>query len=498
MKTLSLLGLLFILLISCDKDSSEIHTDDLNLSKEYYTYEDRLQLKFSDIFSKAIKDSKELRNLIKNESLKQFDNDHDVLYQLVKDSKVEGVSLSEYLSKYSDEKNIIAEIESKLPLLTILVPELPDFNAGSWDIDSEVPKIAVLKSNGIVLMENLEDTFSEYPSYAIPTFPTLVIKKNERVKVSDSGLLKSSGNNGVSFDFIDQCFNPQNNENILKSSGLDESFFDPAIINAYNLGMEWHRDHIYYGLTNTTLKGEFRPNYSEYLTNFILEGDYSSWFDKISDQAGDPKQNDNLSIDQISSKEKCLQYFWTDGAFEFQVRVLINSKNGMGSTLTKYFSAKPNELIEVTEWETRYIGYPFKHNIYLPKKVINKYYNPNLELLAWDLENYGMAWKFSIYEIDSSQELTETAEISSVYAMNFNLESTVKKKVGLKFGGSNTETHKSSCVIKTKLESDDLGEAILSFNEPIIISKESSTNHYNTREITTGWCSFSIIPRKVY
>jgi len=38
---------------------------------------------------KSLNESKALRNLIKNESLKMFDNDYDVLYQMIKDEKLE-------------------------------------------------------------------------------------------------------------------------------------------------------------------------------------------------------------------------------------------------------------------------------------------------------------------------------------------------------------------------------------------------------------------------
>lgn len=494
MKRLIYFYFLFFAFVACDNELDEQPLS--NTTSIEYTNQESLQLLFADIFSKAIKDSKELRQIIKTESIKQFDNDYDVLYQLIKDKEIEGISISEYLSHYLDDQNLILEIESNLPLLTILVPELPDFNAESWNIDTDIPEIAILQSDGIVLMKNMENTFSEFPNYVTPAFPTLVIKNNERLKICDSGTLKSSGDNPVSFDFIDECFNPQNNISTLKSAQLDESYFDSAIINAFNLDLDWQRDHIYYGLTNTNLSGAFRPNYSEFFTHFTFVGDYSSWMDKISDQE-DPEEVDNLSITDMTSKEKVLHNLWTDGAFEFQIRVLINSTNGMGSTLTKYFSAKPNELIEVTSWKTVYIGYPFKCNVYIPEELGNKYYNPDLELLAWDLANYGMSWKFTISEVDPSQEVSETAEITSVYATNFDIDGDIIK-VGLKFGGSYKETYQSSCTIKTKLESDDLGECILSFGEPVITSKDPSTNLYNIREISTGWCSFSIIPRKVY
>ncbi|MFA8436243.1 MAG: hypothetical protein ACEPOZ_17140 [Marinifilaceae bacterium] len=444
---------------------------------------DSLRIKFANALIPALADSKELRELIKNEALKQFDNDHDVLYHLIKDQKINNISVSELISSYSESKELFNQIEEQLPLLTILIPTLPNFTPNSWATEKETPIVAVVvnKSKDVLLYDSKNNLIS-IPEGTIPNFPTLVVKTNERVRTSKKGNLKSSTLNSYSYEFIDDCFNPQKTKQKLKSSSSSNSF-DPAAIKAFNLGMDWQRDHIYYGLTPQNTTGKFKSNYSEFFTDFQMNGD---WFNKISEQSGDPFRKEKIPAKDATNPAK----YWTDGAWEFQVTVIINSKNGMGSTLTKYFSAKPLDLIDYE------IRYAYKNKFPYASIVGYKHYNPNLELIPWDLQNYGMAWKFEIAEIDSEQEVTETVEISSNYAMNFGANNGDSKKIGLKFGASAAKSQKSTCTIKTKLQSDDLGEAILHFNDPVI-TKKVGTKYY-PREITAGWCKFSIKTKRVY
>ncbi len=460
-----------ILIYGCEKENQFF-------GKETESSEiEQMQTGFAKIFAAALNESLELRKLIKNKSLEMFDNDYDVLYQSIKNETIEGVKLSEFLKKY-DESNKLPEIESSLPLLTIFVPILPNFNPEEWDYKNEIPKVAVSNPNSVNVL--IFDAFGEktlIEEGLIPGFPLVVVKQNERIQVGQSSnkSAKTYSEGDFVYSFLDEAFDgsiENNNKRVTLSSGID-----PVNIRAYNLGLNWHRDYVYYGLTPTNTSGKYRNNYSEFITSFKMLS--SSWYGKIADQTGDPVL--------LRTKHR-KRPAWTDGFFEFKVEVLINSTNGAGSTLTKYFSAKGSDLADV-------IYKRFFFNLYKVDKVNIKAYNPNLELIPWDLKNYGMAWKFIISEVDPSEEYTYTEEVSTSFATNFSVEGTIKK-IGLKFGASATKSSKSTCTRKIKKDSDNLGEAILTFDQPIIIGKKKSI--YFTREISTGWCSLAVEPKKIY
>lgn len=127
---------------SCKKDNGlqknnpAILTDDSSETSA-------LQRSFAKILAKAVKNDPNIRAFLKEEALKQFDNDYDVLYQIVKDKKINGLeTLHEKLVKYANSQNELENIESKLPLLTIFIPNLPNFSPEIWNTNTEIPLIA--------------------------------------------------------------------------------------------------------------------------------------------------------------------------------------------------------------------------------------------------------------------------------------------------------------------------------------------------------------------
>jgi hypothetical protein len=485
MYTKSFIIFLFFTLLtfsSCKKNDVAPQND---LTIENQT--DILQTKFAKILASALADNYELRNLLKVEALKQFDKDNDILYQLIRNEKAGNQTVSELLSSYAESKEDFASIEEKLPLLTILIPTLPDFTPENWNVNSEIPQVAVaLSQKGEVPLYDKSGKQTIVPSGYVPAIPVLVVKQNERVKVNSGNSLKSSKNlvgGNPRFSFVDEAFDGSKVYKQQRTS-LDGTI-DQVNVDAYNLGMEWQRDYVYYGLTPTNTVGAFKNNYSEFLSGFYFV-DGAAGIGKISDQTGDPSiPKASMTVGQ-----------WTDGYFEFRVTVLINAKNGVGSTLTKAFTAKGRDLFLVTYTRS---GFLYKISSVTPIQ-----YNPNLELIPWDLENYGTAWKFIISEFDLSQEVTQTYENTTTYAANFGIEGTVLK-IGLKFGASATTSQKNTYSVKTYLNSDELGEAVLTFDQPVITGLTSGSTingvyypGYITRDITTGWVNLSIEPRKVF
>ena len=166
----------------------------------------------------------------------------------------------------------------------------------------------------------------------------------------------------------------------------------------------------------------------------------------------------------------------------------------MGQILKKSFPVKGSDLSEVT--------YKPLFGIHRKlDKVTLKSYNPDEEILPWDLESYGTAWKFSVQEWDPEQSIKLSKELTTSYATNFEFNPTmgVMEKVGLKFGASPSTSEKETFEVLTSLSSDDLGEAVLTFSQPVITSMiPIQVRYYVTREITTGWLTMSIAPKRIY
>ena len=235
----------------------------------------------------------------------------------------------------------MTEIENKIPLLTIFVPELPEnsFSAEIWDTQDEIPSVAISikTTNDVPIIFNEGEDFILKAGY-IPSFPVVVIKENERVAVSSEknanvkcSILKKSGTS-LDFRFLDNVFDgslqsDKNDENITKGS-VHSWLTHFKIKKAYNIYKNvdgWQRDYVYYDLEPNNLKGPFSYDFQEHITTFSMKGTGANAMDsynKISDQQGDPK---------YEWAKKASSSGWIGGSYEFKVKTLINAKNGAGS-----------------------------------------------------------------------------------------------------------------------------------------------------------------------
>ena len=131
-----------------------------------------------------------------------------------------------------------------------------------------------------------------------------------------------------------------------------------------------------------------------------------------------------------------------------------------------------------------------------------KEYNPNLDLIPWDLDSYGNAWKFIVLEYDPSTTVTKSVTHTATFGSNFEISAQFgdKVKIGPKFGTSSTSTTTSTTTYSYTTGSDDLSEGIIAFDYGIItsLSGTSTSQQYTTYETSTGRVSFSVEPVKVF
>lgn len=499
MKRMILLSFMVTTFAACKKSELPI------VQQQQKSEQQLAKIEFAQTLAKAVAKEPLLRSFIKNEALKQFDKDYDVLFNLIKDQKMEdGESVYEKITKYASSKENFEMNLNKMPLLTIYVPVLPEFSAENWKPESQIPMIAVEpdKKQKDVEIYDGDGNKIELEFKYIPAFPVIVIKENERVTIQNTGSNNLNSNrqfikgsdmpvafakkDGLTYSFISNDFNGTIQSRVTTASGIDA-----VNIEAFNSGDEWQRDYVYYGITPTNTNGIFTNRFSEFIRSFkfINGNDYYL----VSDQTGDPTlRNPFIYFDDVPPLPS---YKWTEGNYEFRISILINAKNGVGQELRKIFTAQGQDLFEPV--------YQIKKNfLYWTYTVVGvtskEFYPTNLELIPWDLEQYGSAWKFIVSEYDPTEELTRSVTNSSTFGANFGVDINTgqKTKIGPKFGISATTTSSTTYTYKTTTGSDDLGEGILDFRSPIITNYASG--NYATYEVTTGVVSLSVEPKRIY
>ena len=477
-------------------------------------YHDNLKREFGKVLATVLFEEVGVRKLIREEALKKFNNDFEVLYQMVKDQPLSGGgTLHETLLEHSGNESLLKEIERELPLLTILVPELPQnsFSAETWDVETQLPVVGlrIWSEQGVpILVGNGEDFY--LPFDLTPGFPVVVVKDNERVTTTDIAdeFTFKAPNSNFYFRFTDGNFNnlegtiTDNNPLARGSVSMHQK-----IINARNI-MDpidgWQRDHVYYGLTPGNDKGPFSLDFKEKLTSFRFNYGKEA-YDKISEQSGDPEYYGIYHSNRNTPPRNGAA--WTDGSFEFNVNALVNSKSTGQPAVAPKFYARGYELFDLEyqliHWsKCKWYQGCFGKDLYVfgIKNVTAKTYLPKrVDLINWDLDKFAPTMIISIKEMDVSETITTKENSSTEFAGNFGIEGDVWKKIGLKFGASAKKVFASERTVVSSLGSDDLGETTVEFGDKVIIreGKFWGAPLYYTREYSTGVVSFSIEPASV-
>ncbi|MBD2756986.1 hypothetical protein [Spirosoma validum] len=191
LKHVSILALLAIGLTNCH--SPENQTAVAPTTTETLLEADRARIEFSKTLAKALVD-KDLRDFLRKEALKQFDNDYDVFFHALKGKKVkEGVTFSDLLATYHSSRQEFESVVNSLPKLTILVPDFIVTSAKRWDTEKLIPQVAVAtteleqKRVNYIQVYNAEGQESRIDPVKFPDNLVLVVKDNERIGVAGSG-----------------------------------------------------------------------------------------------------------------------------------------------------------------------------------------------------------------------------------------------------------------------------------------------------------------------
>lgn len=476
---------------------------------------DQLKMQFGYAFAKVLAEDSDVREIVKEEALKKIDYDYDVLYMLIKDRKNHaGNTIEDLVLRYisTDSLSIIIDM---LPNLTIFVPELPEnvFSAQVWDAFNVIPKVAVRldSSNDVPILDELGNK-RVLCSSEIPAFPVVVIKENERMLLNMSSHTRTFSDkalNNNALMFIDSAFDNMSMKTRISrdrrsaigstiGKTMDSRFAKlKEAYEKYPIGTGWQRDYIYYDISSTKPNGPFNYQYKEFLWGFEMTGDVLGAIRKISDQTGDPQYNGNVR-GKHGDKLVVEGNGWTDGEFEFKVKVYVASKTGVGNEFVTYFRVKASKLFWVTGTRKGDV-----YTIYSAKNAKVLFETP-IPLFSWNLEDYSSTIKIAIEEVDAVETITQTNTTTSEFATNFGFDATFGEgvKLGAKYGVSAKTTKTVTYQVSTTKGNDELGEVIVNFGDEIlkdttVLGSPKAYHPYYLNlspQYYTGWYRLYIAP----
>lgn len=491
------------------------------------------QKRFAKILSKAVYDNMPLRQFLKDEAIKQFDNDYDVFYPLVKGMKVMAEkTFYDILLDYSSEEELNS-IENAVPLLNIYVPDLSLFDnitAYNWDVNDEEIPVAVSNTNGGTILFCQGDSIDSLAGDEVPDFHLLLVKQNERVRPVEN-FSRSINDNQVmpGYEFVNEVFNGSKRPEIqtlaLDAPTLEDDYvnsLDPKIIEAWNTmksNPAYQRDYIYYGMTPQKTEGKLNGTIDEYLYRFQIS---PTAYYSISDDRDKTSSKSDPYIKEGEKKESkkeelpkdiIITALWAEGNYEFEFRIYTGTKkdDNVGSQVL-VFNIAPKDLWEINITTKRRHHTAFRHTKYTytisPENLGRKWYYPRNfsyypKINKWDISQQSMEKTIFVVERDQSKTIDKTIEVKKKYATNFksNIEGSIKPdesmvgdiKLGLGFDTSaSTET---TTMVKTTIQEkdDDLGTLELDFYSSIIVEKIAGKG-YRLKNISNGTVTLTILP----
>ena len=486
------------------------------------------QKKFAKALSKAVSNSLDVRKFLKAEAVAQFDNDYDIFYPLVKNKIVyDNQSLRDILLSYCKDENELVQIEQSLPLLNILVPDLSlfwDFNAEKWNVDDKEVSVICRDDKDNTLYENGEN-IGKMTTGDIPDFPCLVVKNNERMKVSS--VKTRSGE--ATYEFLSDAFDGSRRKLQTRHYEEDINLQPTEDLEAYVNGSEimssvkdawnefknvpnaYQRDYIYYGITKENKPGTLNRYIREKLYRFrIAANAYSA----INDPTQDPTLQDTQKNKGYLTNEEIIQKIWTDGNFEFHFKSYISgedSKEAMEAKLT--FTINPRDAFSLEKIHLKHknsTAFRQSKNFYTvdAKNLRSKWIYPEKSdknaddlvfTLPWDLYNKSLSIFMFVEEWDKGQTITQEKSVVSEFInkADFSIEGSgsigkVSLSTKLGYGFSHTKTVSNKATIQTTVESDPLGTLYFQYNDPIIRDEINGT--YKLYNVSSGSVVATLLP----
>ncbi|TWJ17455.1 hypothetical protein JN06_00768 [Bacteroides zoogleoformans] len=492
------------------------------------------QVRFAKLLSQAASGSIEVRRFLQKEATKQFDNDYDVFYPLVKNKIVaDGRSFRDILLSYTTDPKELAEIEQSQLLLNILIPDLTlfwDFNAEKWDVNDAEIVVMCRDDESDTMYENGEN-IGQMEKGEIPGFPCLVVKNNERMRVKSVNTRSGE----ATYEFASDAFDGskrterpvtrhwerdvplEKTEDL--SKGVSPSIFRADIVQAWEefkgMTQAYQRDYIYYGITKENKPGNLNRAIREELFRFRVQPEA---FSRIADQENkDPKLETTSERKRFLTNQEIIKRVWNDGKFELYFKTYVSSDvNGQAMEHILPFSVSAKDLFSIEKVHVHHrnsTAFRRSKNTYSvdSKNLRSKWYYPRASsygdsyvfTLPWDLYSKSLAIHIFVEERDDDQILKEKRVVLNEFSskMDFSLDagteiSGVKLAAKLGYGISTTTTNTSEAEISTTVGSDKLGTLSFFYYDPVIRGERNGL--YDLYSVFNGTVEATLLPRDIY
>lgn len=522
--------------------SNEIEDENINES----TITDNIELtsteeslsNFANILSKVVAENKDVRVFLKEESLKEFDNNTDVLYYLISDQKIGDKTFREILVNASSEEEI-AKIEETVPLLNIHNVRVAflDVYPENMDVDDNEIPVAVSMPNGNYFYFNGEKEVA--PKGEIPGFNLFFVGINNRVEIPEEifstknksikKFANSNQNVGKTINFRHPEYDGLNNKKGIKKEivstencGDVSPYIGKKATEAYKyfykndgsinqVGLQ--RDYIYYGITPTNQKGAFNNSIRERLSYIRIPA--STYFviaDEIEGSGNtDPYikkssyTNKSSSLTEQQQKDK----LWQWGIYSFRFEV-FKSNNSIAQTVI--VDLYPDQIWDFNISYSKKSATLLKHSQHTYKIDASKFSPKNVWLKVdfgkWNIKEESLLRHVKVYEEDSGKTITDSYEKNYVTAKDKNFSGSNKVNIGLKlddildlgnetswsttFDKKTTKDDKHSTTYTYTQNSDLLGETDIYFYDPIIYTYNNYRNIYTINTYNLGRIEFAI------
>jgi hypothetical protein len=465
--------------------------------------QDLARIQFAKILAKAL-ENKEVRDFVKKESLKMFDNDYDVLYHANKNKLINGTdTFSSILSKSNDLKEgELDKIVNILPKLNILIPDFFTQSANTWDIETDIPLVAVSNSE----LENKKVDFvraydakaneTKLDAHKFPNRVMIVVKNNERIEALN---VVKNGRSAIEKERV-PYFKEGDTEFFIAGDGFVNKNQKKTNLKVASMEGEFR----WYGLNlqdytsafpnDGSFFGTIFNNIWERYPEFMLSNDFPFQSPAVTALKRDSqrksiyyKENGFLNQNVKERLMYCrLTSFsaiqniaedWTEGNLELvcEIAMLKVRPGDDFDRKTTYKSVNPN--IIRGEFLGSYNGDPWvqyginngvltkitSSGIDQYKNITGIWINWFDEGFTWSPFLYGEQMQYIFYEKDDGAEKIDEYTSSTTVSANFG--------IGLKdvwnIGGSGSSTNSRKLTIKTTNNSDPLGSYVMQYGQDI-------------------------------
>lgn len=426
----------------CNKDVCNRQEESRSKTCDLTENKDLCMQQFSRILSKAVSRNQEVREFLKEQALRKFDNGYNVFYPLAKNEKIGERSFKDILAGFEENKGDLERIEKNVPLLNIHIPEIGNLKVRNMDIsDNEIP---VLFQNKLYYVGEIIDSLD---IDEIPGFNLFVVCESGSIR-SKNSFTRSTNECSINetYEYVDRVFNPNcvntvSTRTSVEYDELDEKYaergyipsddIDPLLIQAYNNSKSQQRATrylMYYGLNSVNqIPTAMRPDIKDCILRFKIAQNAFSRFEDIAEGNNKPLFNGSQSNKKKSlTREQALTKLLTGRAFCFLFKIegSVNGTTVISESMKIY--ATPEKIFNLRINEARRHKTMFRSKKYtytIDKAGIkSKWFYPldhghDTRLNRWDVSKDPIEKRIIVYLINPDEGFTK--EVTEAYSVTY-------------------------------------------------------------------------------